>query len=64
MTIPALLVTQCMPVAMADKVARALNLLGADQDLFNLANGDALLDLINEYLDDTGGIAPPFNPAY
>ena len=49
---------------MADKVARALNLLGADQDLFNSADGDALLDLIDdEYLDDSGGIAPPFNPA-
>ena len=49
-----------MQAAMADKVARALNLLGADQDLFNSADGDALLDLINEYLDDSEGTAPPF----
>ena len=63
MTIPALLVTQCMQAAMADKVAIALNLLGADQDLFNSADGDALLDLIDEYLDDSGSIAPLFNPA-
>ena len=44
---------------MADKVARALNLLGA---LFDSADGDALLDLIDEYLDNSEGIAPPFNP--
>ena len=43
--------------------AWALNLLGVDQDLFNSADGDALLDLIDKYLDDSGGIAPPFNPA-
>ena len=49
MTTPALLVTQCMPVAMADKVVRALNLLGADQDLLNSDDSDALLDLIDEY---------------
>ena len=64
MTIPALIVTQCMPAAMADKIARALNLLGVDQDLFNSANSDALLDLSDEYLDDSGGIAPPFNPVH
>ena len=63
MMIPALLVTQCLQAAMADKIARALNLLSADQDLFNSADGDALLDLINEYLDNSGGKAPPFNPA-
>ena len=63
MMIPAFLVTQCMPVALADKAAQALTLLGADQDLFNSAVCDALLDLINKYLDDNGGIAPPFNPA-
>ena len=63
MTIPVLLVTQCMQAGMSDKAARALNILGADQDLFKLADGDALLDLIDEYLDDSGGIAPPFNPA-
>ena len=53
-----------MQVAMADKVARALNLLGADQDLFNSADGDALLDFTDEYLDDPEGynIAQPYNP--
>lgn len=45
----------CMQVAMADKVARALNLLGADRDLFNSADGDAFLDLIDEYLDNPEG---------
>lgn len=44
-----------MQVAMADKVARALNLLGADRDLFNSADGDAFLDLIDEYLDNPEG---------
>ena len=44
---------------MADKVARALNLLGADRDLFNSADGDALLDLIDEYLDDLEGMPHP-----
>ena len=44
--------------AMADKVARALNLLGADRDL-DSADTDALLELIDEYLEDSEGIAPP-----
>ena len=43
---------------MADKVAKALNLLGADHDL-DSADTDALLDLINKYLEDLEGIAPP-----
>jgi len=47
---------------MADKVARALNLLGADGDLLNSTDGDAFLALIEDYLDDPEGIAPPFNP--
>ena len=47
---------------MADKVARALNLLGADCNLFNSEDGEAFLDLIDEYLDDPEGKAPPFNP--
>ena len=51
-----------MHEAMADKVARALNLLGADRDLFNTADGDAFLDLIDEYLDESQGIAPPVSP--
>ena len=42
MMIPALLVAQDMQVAKADKVARALNLLGASKDLFKLADGNAL----------------------
>ena len=40
---------------MADKVARAFNLLGADRDLLNSKVGEALLDLINEYLDNPEG---------
>ena len=47
MAIPALLVyTQ---EAMADKVARALN-LAADRDLFNSADGGAFLDLVDKYI--------------
>ena len=65
MTTPALSPhAQCMQEAMADKVARALNLLGADRDLVLSADGDAFLDLISEYLDDPEGIAPPFNPTF
>jgi len=48
--------------AMAEKVARALNRLGADRDLLDSADAEALLDLIDDYFDDTQGIAPPFNP--
>ena len=40
---------------MADKIARALNLLGADRDLLDSADGSALIDLIHEYLDDPQG---------
>ena len=35
----------------ADRVARALNLLGANGDLLN-RDSDALLELIDEYLAD------------
>ena len=45
--------------AMVDKVARALNLLGADSNLLDSADADALLELIDEYLEDSEGIAPP-----
>ena len=63
MTIPALSShLQCMAKAMADKVARALNLLGADRGLFNSADSDVLLDLVDEYFDDREGTATPFNP--
>ena len=48
---------------MAEKVARALNLLGADRDLLESADADALLELIDEYLDDPEGIAPPVSPS-
>ena len=41
---------------MADKVARALNLLGANRDLLDSAGADAL---INKHLEDSEGIAPP-----
>ena len=36
---------------MADKVSRALNLLGADSDLFS-SDGDKLMELINDYWAD------------
>ena len=48
---------------MAEKVARALNLLGADRDLLESADADALLELMDEYLDDPEGIAPPVSPS-
>ena len=61
MTIPALSPhAQCMAAAMADRVARALNLLGADRDL-GLAD-TKVLQLIDEYLADPEGIAPPVSP--
>ena len=47
---------------MADKVARALNLLGADRNLLDMDDGNNLLALIDEYLDDpdeTQGETPP-----
>ena len=37
---------------MAERVARALNLLGADRDLFDSPDADALLDLMDDYFDD------------
>ena len=48
---------QCM--AMAERVAQALSLLGADHDLLGSADTEALLELIDEYL---AGIAPPVSP--
>ena len=47
---------------MAERVARALNLLGADRDLLDSADADAILELIDEYLEDPAGIAPPVSP--
>ena len=44
---------------MADNVARALNLLGANHDFLESAVADALLELIDEYLEDSEGTAPP-----
>jgi len=38
---------------MAEKVARALNRLGANRDLLDSTDADALLDLIADYFDDT-----------
>ena len=59
MAIPALVVyTQD---AIADKVARALN-LAADRDLFNSADGGAFLNLVDKYVDDCQGTAPPISP--
>ena len=37
---------------MADKIARALNLLGADRDLLN-SDADALIDVIDDYYTPT-----------
>lgn len=37
---------------MADRVARAMNLLGADRGFLDTADSDALLDVIADYLDD------------
>ena len=42
----------CITVAMADRVACALNVLGADRDLFDSPDSDLLLELIDDYLDD------------
>ena len=39
--------------------------LGAEHDLFNSADGNALLDLIDDHLGAYEGIAPPpFNPTF
>ena len=46
---------------MAERVAKALNLLGADRDLLDSADADAILEL-DEYLEDPAGIAPPVSP--
>ena len=47
---------------MAENVPRAFNLLGADIDLLKSADADALLELIDDYLEDPEGISPPVNP--
>ena len=44
---------------MADKEARALNLLGADRDIFDSTDAAALLEIIDEYFDYPQGIATP-----
>lgn len=36
---------------MADRVARAINLLGADRGFLDTTDSDALLDVITDYLD-------------
>ena len=38
---------------MADNIARALNLLGADRDLLN-SDADALVNIIDDYFSDDG----------
>ena len=50
MTIPAL--SPHTNLEMAARVAKALNLLGADSDLLNTADADALLELIEDYLNE------------
>ena len=59
---------------MAERVARALNLLGANGDLLSTADTDALLELIDDYLaeeeqpeDNQGNPTPatqPFNHTF
>ena len=61
MTIPAL---SYSTTEMAERVARALNLLGADGNLLDTADAGALLDLIDEFFDepdDNQGSPTPFN---
>ena len=50
---------------MADKIARALNFLGADRDLLD-ADADALLDVIDDYFgeDGTGNYAQCHSQSY
>ena len=38
---------------MANKIARALNLLGTDRDLLN-SDADTLIDVIKDYFGDDG----------
>ena len=38
---------------MANKIARALNLLGVDRDLLN-SDADTLIDIIKDYFGDDG----------
>lgn len=48
---------------MADKIARALNFLGADRDLLD-ADADALLDVIDDYFGEDGtDLEPTDDPA-
>ena len=62
MTIPVLsFYIRCIQAVMADRVARALNVLNADRNLFNSADGDVLLDLVDDYHNDPVDVAPPFN---
>ena len=42
---------------MADRIARALNLLGADSDLLG-SDGDTLLELIDDYWSDDTDTQP------
>ena len=37
---------------MADRVARAINVLGADHGFLNTTDSDALLELIEDYLEE------------
>ena len=58
MMIPALGSHRVHAVTMAEKVARTFN-LDADRDLLASADADAL---INKYLEDPVGRAPPVSP--
>ena len=50
MTIPAL--SPHTKLEMSARVAKVLNLLGADSDLLNTADADVLLELIEDYLNE------------
>ena len=66
MTIPAVSShAQCSIAELAERVARALNLLGADGDLLGTADTDALLELIDDYLaEDDEPVDNQGNPTH
>ena len=44
---------------MAENVVRVLNVLGADRDLLDTTDGEALLELLQEYFVDSEGSHTP-----
>ena len=45
---------------MAENVVRVLNVLGADRDLLDTTDGEALLELIQEYFVDSEDSHTPY----